>query len=133
MDGMHKMTLRNIDNTFTVHITYFSCCFSTTASSSTQTERQAEWAAEREVEGRVRLDSLKDHELFTKSGDFTGSVEPRYLILIPGLQTRVVIGKLFSLFAINSICCVYSKDGSFERPKHIVFKLMDKKIITFFS
>ena len=51
----------------------------------------------------------------------------------PGLQIRVCIGKLFSLFLIQNICCGYSKessqgDGSFEHPKHM-FKLMGKKII----
>ena len=50
-----------------------------------------------------------------------------------GLQIRVRIGKLFSLFLILNICCGYSKepsqwDGSFEHPKHM-FKLMGKKII----
>ena len=44
------------------------------------------------------------------------------------------IGKLFSLFLIQNLCCGYSKepsqwDGSFEHPKHI-FILMGKKIIT---
>ena len=43
------------------------------------------------------------------------------------------IEKLFSLFLIQNICCVYSKetsrlDGSSEHPKH-TFKLADKKII----
>ena len=46
---------------------------------------------------------------------------------------RVRIGKLFSLFVIQNICCGYSKepsqgDGSFEHPKHM-FELMGKKII----
>ena len=50
-----------------------------------------------------------------------------------GLHIRVCIGKLFSLFPIQNICCGYSKepsqwDGSFEHPKHM-FKLMGKKII----
>ena len=48
------------------------------------------------------------------------------------LQIRVRIGKLFSLFLIQNICCGYSKepsqwDGSFERPK-LMFKLIGKKI-----
>ena len=52
---------------------------------------------------------------------------------ITGLQIRVRIGKLFSLFLIQNICCGYSKElsqweGSFEHPKHM-FKLMGKKII----
>ena len=52
---------------------------------------------------------------------------------LPGLQIRVRIGKLFSLFLIQNICCGYSKepsqgDGSFEHPQHM-FKLMGKKII----
>ena len=43
------------------------------------------------------------------------------------------IGKLFSSFLIQNICCGYSKepsqcDGSFDHPKHM-FKLMGKKII----
>ena len=50
-----------------------------------------------------------------------------------GLQKRVRIGKLFSLFPIQNICCGYSKEpsqgGSIERPKH-KFKLMGKKIFT---
>ena len=51
-----------------------------------------------------------------------------------GLQIRVCIGKLFSLFLLQNICCGYSKepsqfDVSFEHPKHM-FKLMGKKIIT---
>ena len=50
-----------------------------------------------------------------------------------GLQIRLRIGKLFSLFLMQNICCGYSKepsqwDGSFEHPKHM-FKLLDKKII----
>ena len=56
-------------------------------------------------------------------------------ILVPGtgLQIRVRIGKLFSLFLIQNICCGYSKelsrsDVSFEHPKHM-FKLISKKII----
>ena len=52
---------------------------------------------------------------------------------LPGLQIRVRIGKLFSLFPIQRICCGYSKepsqlDGSFEHPKQML-KLMGKKII----
>ena len=55
------------------------------------------------------------------------------LFAVPGLQIRVRIEKLFSLFLIQNICCGYSKepsqwDGSFEHPKHM-FKLMGKKII----
>ena len=51
-----------------------------------------------------------------------------------GHQIRVCIGKLFSLFLIENICCGYSKepsqwDDSFEHPKHM-FKLIGKKIIT---
>ena len=51
----------------------------------------------------------------------------------PGLQIRVRIGKLFSLFLIQDKCCGDSKepsqwDSSFEHPKHM-FKLMGKKII----
>ena len=47
-----------------------------------------------------------------------------------GLQKRVHIGKIFSLFLIQNICCWYSKeqsqsDGSFEHPKHM-FKLMGR-------
>ena len=38
-----------------------------------------------------------------------------------GLQIRVCIGKLFSLFLIQNICCGYSKH---------MFELMGKKIIT---
>ena len=50
----------------------------------------------------------------------------------PGLQIRVRIGILFSLFLIQNIWCGYSKepsqwDGPPEHPKHI-FKLMGKKI-----
>ena len=45
-----------------------------------------------------------------------------------GLLIRVCIGKLFSLFLIQNICCGSSKGGSFEHPKHM-FKLMGKKII----
>ena len=50
-----------------------------------------------------------------------------------GLQIRVRIGQLFSLFLIQNICCGCSKeasqwDGSFEHPKHML-KLMGKKII----
>ena len=64
----------------------------------------------------------KNHEPFTIS-----------TLHAAGLQIRVRIGKLFSLFLIRNICCGYSKepsqlDGSFELPKH-VFKLMGKKII----
>ena len=41
---------------------------------------------------------------------------------LPGLQIRVRIGKLFSLFLVQNICCVYSKeppqwDGSSEHPQ----------------
>ena len=51
-----------------------------------------------------------------------------------GLQIRVCIEKLFSLFLVQNICCEYSKepsqwDGSFEHPKHM-FWLMGKKIVT---
>ena len=51
-----------------------------------------------------------------------------------GLKIRVCIGKLFSLFPIQNICCGYSKepsqsDGSFEHPKHM-FKFVGKKIFT---
>ena len=56
------------------------------------------------------------------------------LLLLSGLQIRVCIGKLFSLFLIQNICCGYSKelsqrDGSFEYTKHM-FTIMGKKIIT---
>ena len=49
-----------------------------------------------------------------------------------GLQIKVRIGKSFSLFRIQNICCGYSKepsqwDGSFEHPKHML-KLMVKKL-----
>ena len=59
------------------------------------------------------------------------------LLLLSGLQIRVCIGKLFSLFLIQNICCGYSKepsqlDGSFEHPKHM-FRLMGKKIVTILS
>ena len=55
------------------------------------------------------------------------------LTLTPGLQIRMRIGKLFSLFLIQNICCWYSKepsqwDISFEHLKHM-FKLTGKKII----
>ena len=58
------------------------------------------------------------------------------IILITGLQIRVRIGKLFSLFLIQNICCGYSKeppqcDGSFEHPKHML-KLIGKKIIAIY-
>ena len=51
-----------------------------------------------------------------------------------GLQIKVRIGKLFSLFLIQNICCGYSKepsplDSSVEHPKHML-KLMGKKIWT---
>ena len=51
---------------------------------------------------------------------------------LPGLQIRVLIGKPFSLFLIQNICCGYSKepsqwDGSFEHPKHMI-KLTGKVI-----
>ena len=64
----------------------------------------------------------KNHEPFTIS-----------TLHAAGLQIRVRIGKLFSLFLIRNIRCGYAKepsqlDGSFEHPKH-VFKLMGKKII----
>ena len=54
----------------------------------------------------------------------------------PGLQIRVRIVKIFSLFLNQNICCGYSKelsqrDGPFEHPKHML-KLMGKKIITVF-
>ena len=48
----------------------------------------------------------------------TGEHEP--MITESGLQIRVHIGKLFSLFLIQNICCGYSKH---------MFKLMGKKII----
>ena len=59
------------------------------------------------------------------------------LLLLSGLQIRVCIGKLFSLFLIQNICCGYSKepsqlDCSFEHPKHM-FRLMGKKIVTILS
>ena len=58
-------------------------------------------------------------------------------LLLSGLQIRVCIGKLFSLFLIQNICCGYSKepsqlDGSFEHPKHM-FRLMGKKMVTILS
>ena len=54
-------------------------------------------------------------------------------VIAIGLQIRVCIGKLFSLFLIQNICCGYSKelsqlDGSFKHPKHM-FKLIGKRII----
>ena len=39
------------------------------------------------------------------------------------------IEKIFFLFLNQNICCGYSKEPSFEHPKHM-FKLMDKKIFT---
>ena len=62
------------------------------------------------------------------------SLSPSASLLCAGLQIRVHIGKLFSSFLIQNICCGYSNepsqgDGSFEHPKHM-FKLMDKKLIT---
>ena len=61
----------------------------------------------------------------------------RLLAYRPGLQIRVCVVKLFSLFHIQNICCGYSKepserDGSSEHPKHM-FKLMGRKIITILS
>ena len=57
-------------------------------------------------------------------------------IIVPlsDLQIRRCIGKLFSLFLIQNICCGCSKepsqrDGSIEHTQHM-FKLMGKKIIT---
>ena len=55
------------------------------------------------------------------------------IITHTGLQIRVRIWKLLSLFLIQNICCGYSKepsrwDSSFEHPKHM-FKLMGMKII----
>ena len=38
---------------------------------------------------------------------------------LTGLQIRVRIGKLFSLFLIQNMCCGYSKEGSFQHPKHM--------------
>ena len=57
--------------------------------------------------------------------------------ILQGLHIRVHIGKLFSLFLIQNIYCVYSKEpyqwhGSFEHQKHI-FKLMDKKKLQFLA
>ena len=37
--------------------------------------------------------------------------------------------KLIFLFLNQNICCGYSKNGSFEHPKHML-KLMGKKILT---
>ena len=34
------------------------------------------------------------------------------LLLLSGLQKRVRIGKLFSLFLIQNVCCRYSKETS---------------------
>ena len=34
------------------------------------------------------------------------------LFLVPGLHIKVCIGKLFSLFLIQNICCGYSKEPS---------------------
>ena len=45
-----------------------------------------------------------------------------------GLQIRVCIGKLFSLFLTQNIFCGYSK----EHPKHML-RLKGKKIITILS
>ena len=35
-----------------------------------------------------------------------------YMAIITGLQIRVGIGKIFSLFLIQNICCGYSKEPS---------------------
>ena len=56
------------------------------------------------------------------------------IVICSRAPDKVCIGKLFSLFLIQNICCGYSKepsqsDGSFEHPKHMS-KLMGKKIIT---
>ena len=40
------------------------------------------------------------------------SIERRCYIHHSGLQIRVLIGKLFSLFLIQNICCGYSKEPS---------------------
>ena len=55
----------------------------------------------------------------------------------PGLQIRVRIGILSSLFLIQNIWCGYSKelsqwDGPLEHPKHM-FKFMGKKTIKKFK
>ena len=57
-----------------------------------------------------------------------------YSFVLSGLQIKVRIGKLFSLFLVQNISCGFSKepsqrDGSFEHPKHML-KLMGKKIFT---
>ena len=41
------------------------------------------------------------------------------LLSTPGLQIRVCIGKLFSLFLIQNICCGYSKE-----PSHIMYQML---------
>ena len=48
---------------------------------------------------------------------YVTALEPYPLVTIqayvcPGLQIRVCIGKLFSLFLIQNICCGYSKEPS---------------------
>ena len=69
------------------------------------------------------------------SSTFQACANPAVALLFAsGLQIRVCIGKLFSLYLIQNICCGYSKepsqcDGSFEHPKHM-FQLIGKKIIT---
>ena len=54
----------------------------------------------------------------------------------PGLQIRVHIGQLFSLFLLQNICCGYSKepsrDGSLEHSKHMLH-LMGEELITILS
>ena len=52
---------------------------------------------------------------------------------LTGLQIRVRIGKIFSLFLIQIVCCGYSKEpsqceGSLQHQKHI-FELIGKEII----
>ena len=58
--------------------------------------------------------------------------------LTPGLQIRMRIGKLFSLFLMQNICCGYSKepsqwDGSFEHPKHMFKSMGIRKYLKFYA
>ena len=112
---MHKMTLRYKDNTFIVHVSYL-------AVASQQLLR-----AQLKLKGKQKGNQ---NGKWKEESDWTAleiinhspKVETLLAVLKQGtlyqaFRQMLCIGKVFSLFAIQNICCVYLKDNSFERPK----------------
>ena len=60
---------------------------------------------------------------------FHSGIDIYLFVVTSRTLVKSVKRNFFFLFLNQTICCGYSKDGSFEHPKHTL-KLMGKKIFT---